>query len=63
MDDDEVMDKVHRAMREANAKAQRLGLDLETTLQFIADYLINHSDPDVAAFQEDHNKNRRRHLN
>ncbi len=50
-------------MTEAVKEAKRRGLFLAEIPQFIADYLINHPDPDVVAFQEGHNRHVRRDLN
>jgi hypothetical protein len=56
-------EKVHAAMTEAVEEAKRRGLFLAEIPQFIADFLINHPDPDVVAFQERHNRHVRRDLN
>jgi hypothetical protein len=42
---------VQSAMEAAAAIAQRRGLFVNEALQFIADFLANHPDPDVRAFQ------------
>ena len=42
-------EKIEEAMREAIEEAERRGLGVEETMQFISDYLINHRDPDVVA--------------
>jgi hypothetical protein len=60
--DSRLQDKIDDAMREAAEDAERRGLGIEDTLQFIADALINHADPDIVAFQERHNRQRLRHL-
>lgn len=56
-------EKIDEAMREAIEEAERRGLGVEETLQFIADSLINHADKDVVAFQEQHNRQRLSYLN
>ena len=61
--DSRLQDKIHDAMRAAAEDAERRGLTIEETLQTIADALINHPDPDVVAYQERHNRQRRRRLN
>jgi hypothetical protein len=61
--DSRLQDKIHDAMRAAVEDAERRGLTIEETLQTIADALINHPDLDVVAYQERHNRQRRRHLN
>jgi hypothetical protein len=64
MDDhDEVQEKIHDAMRAAIEEAKRRGLGIDDAMQFVADALINHSDRDVVAFQEGHNKRALRYLN
>jgi hypothetical protein len=45
------------------AIGQQRGLFFDETLQFIADYLANHPDPEVRAFQERHNRHVRKDLN
>jgi hypothetical protein len=47
-------------MRLAIEDGKRQGLNVEETMQLIADTLINDPDPDVAAFQERHNRYVRR---
>jgi hypothetical protein len=63
MDSDELEEKINRAMAAAVEDAQRRGLDMDHTLQAVADALINDPDPEVVAFQERHNMTVRRHLN
>ena len=50
-------------MAAAFEDAQRRGLDMDHALQAVADALINDPDPEVVAFQEQHNMTVRRHLN
>ena len=58
-----VQDKIHAAIAAACEEANRRGLLMPEGMQFIADYLMNHPDPDVVAFQERHNRHVRRDLN
>jgi hypothetical protein len=62
-DDPELRAKIDRAMRAAFEDAQRRGLNMDETLQLVADALINDPDPAVVAFQERHNRQHRRDLN
>jgi hypothetical protein len=55
--------KVHAAMEAASAIANARHLTRDEGLQFIADFLMNHPDPDVRAFQEAHNRHVRKDLN
>ena len=61
--DSELKEKINRAMAAAFEDAKRRGLDMDHALQAVADALINDPDPEVAAFQEQHNRNVRRYLN
>ena len=60
---DELQEKINRAMAAAFEDAQRRGLDMDQALQAVADALINDPDPEVAAFQERHNRSVRRYHN
>jgi hypothetical protein len=46
--DDELQEKINRAMREAFEDAQRRGLDMDHSLQAVADALINDPDPEIS---------------
>ena len=59
--DEDKLAKVHAAMAAA-AKAAA-GLTPEDAMQFLADYLSRHPDPDVRAFQARHEREHRRDLN
>jgi hypothetical protein len=50
-------------MAAAFEDAKRRGLNMDQTLQAVADALINDPDPEVVAFQERHNRHVRRYLN
>jgi hypothetical protein len=61
--DSELREKINRAMAAAFEDARRRGLGMDEAMQAVADALINDPDPDIAAFQERHNKEVRRYLN
>jgi hypothetical protein len=61
--DSKLQQKIQCVMRLAIEDAKRYGLNVEETMQLIADRLINDPDPDVVAFQEPHNRHIRRDLN
>jgi hypothetical protein len=50
-------------MEAACAIANARHLTRDEALQFIADFLINHPDPEVRDFQEAHNRHVRKDLN
>lgn len=55
--------KLQFAFNAASSVAQERGLSFDETLQFIADFLIRHHDPDVRAFQQQRNNQHRRDVN
>jgi cytochrome c553 len=61
--DAKLQEKIHRAMAAAAEDARRHGLNIGETMQAIADALINDPVPEIAAFQERHNRHVRRDLN
>jgi hypothetical protein len=61
--DDKLQKKLQVAFDHATAIANARGLSLEEALQLVADYLMNHPDADIRAFQEAHNRQVRKDLN
>jgi len=61
--DDTLQKKLQAAFDHATAMANARDLSLEEALQLVADYLMNHPDADIRAFQEAQNRQVRKDLN
>jgi hypothetical protein len=62
--DEKLLEKLTKAIDEVNEILRKRGpLFFDEMTQLLADYLANHPDPDVRAFQEAHNRQIDKRLN